>query len=315
VVLYANAWGGFGASIDRVMFYEGDHLLGQMTEPPYRWVWHSAPFGSYDLRAQALDSNGAVLVSDPVHVDVGTVLVPAGSVWRYHDQGMDLGQTWTDPAYDDSAWSVGAAELGYGDGDEVTLVNYGLDPNNKPITTYFRHGFTVPNACQITNLICRLRRDDGAVVHLNGSELYRSNMPENEPINAYTRASESASDEEETRFHEVSLPATLWGVGDNLLAVEVHQRSPSSSDLSFDLELHGFGSATAESIPDLQYQWNGQILRLCWPAQLVEWEVWEASRLMGPWSPVMEMPVLSHGIYFIDLLPEQDRRFYRLLRR
>ena len=67
--------------------------------------------------------------------------------------------------------------MGYGDGDEVTVVGYGPDENDKYITTYFRHMFTVNNAEDIQTLTFSLKRDDGAVVYLNGNEVIRSNMP------------------------------------------------------------------------------------------------------------------------------------------
>ena len=35
----------------------------------------------------------------------------------------------------------GAAELGYGDGDEATVVSFGPSSSNKFITTYFRQSF------------------------------------------------------------------------------------------------------------------------------------------------------------------------------
>src|SRR5467141_1189505 len=73
------------------------------------------------------------------------VLVPAGSVWKYLDNGSDQGTAWVAPSFDDSAWASGPAQLGYGDGDEATVVGFGPDPNNKYITTYFRRAFTVAN--------------------------------------------------------------------------------------------------------------------------------------------------------------------------
>ena len=45
---------------------------------------------------------------------------------------------------------TGTAELGYGDGDEYTVVSFGPDPNNKYITTYFRHAFNVVDASACT---------------------------------------------------------------------------------------------------------------------------------------------------------------------
>src|SRR6185503_19444915 len=66
------------------------------------------------------------------------VLVSMGSVWKYRDEGTDQGTAWQAPGFDDSAWKSGPAQLGYGEGDEATLIAYGPDPNNKRVTTYFR---------------------------------------------------------------------------------------------------------------------------------------------------------------------------------
>ena len=47
-------------------------------------------------------------------------LVPMGAVWKYLDTGVDQGTAWIAPAFNDSAWPSGPAQLGYGDGDEAT---------------------------------------------------------------------------------------------------------------------------------------------------------------------------------------------------
>ena len=72
-----------------------------------------------------------------------SVLVPTGAVWKYLDTGADQGTAWRAAAFNDSGWKTGAAELGYGDGDEATLVAYGPNSTSKYTTTYFRHAFTV----------------------------------------------------------------------------------------------------------------------------------------------------------------------------
>src|ERR1043166_3393457 len=71
------------------------------------------------------------------------VLVPAGADWKYLDNGSDLGTVWQQVAFDDSSWLSGPAQLGYGDGDERTVVGYGPNPNFKYLTTYFRRAFTI----------------------------------------------------------------------------------------------------------------------------------------------------------------------------
>jgi len=135
-------------------------------------------------------------------------------------------------------WSSGPAPLGYGDGDEATVISFGPDANNKYITTYFRRSFSVTNASTYTNLTLRLLRDDGAVVYLNGVEVFRSNMPAG-PITFTTLASTDVSGAAENTFVTASLNPALLVNGTNVLAVEVHQSAPNSDDLSFDLELVG----------------------------------------------------------------------------
>src|SRR5947209_5223858 len=52
-------------------------------------------------------------------------LVPKGATWKYLDNGSDQGSAWRAPDFDDSSWKSGPAKLGYGDGDEATVVNCG----------------------------------------------------------------------------------------------------------------------------------------------------------------------------------------------
>ena len=52
------------------------------------------------------------------------LLVPEQAIWRYLDDGSDQGTAWRAPGFDDSTWAQGAAELGYGDGDESTVVSF-----------------------------------------------------------------------------------------------------------------------------------------------------------------------------------------------
>ncbi|MCU0339660.1 MAG: hypothetical protein MUE30_07235, partial [Spirosomaceae bacterium] len=103
-----------------------------------------------------------------------TLLIPTGSQWKYFDQGNHNEPMWRFPSFNDASWSTANAELGYGDGDEATVVSFGGNANNKHITTYFRKSF---NLSQATILEGRVKVDDGVVVYLNGTEVYRNNLP------------------------------------------------------------------------------------------------------------------------------------------
>jgi hypothetical protein len=178
-------------------------------------------------------------------------LVPAGSTWRYLDDGSDQGVAWRAPAFDDAAWRSGRAQLGYGDGDEATVVRYGPDPAHKWTTTYFRARFDVPDPAAVPGLRLRLLRDDGAVVYLNGAEVRRENMPAG-AVTAATRASVALGGAAESAFGESAIDPRLLVRGANVLAVEVHQANPDSSDVSFDLELRALDPVTVTRGPYLQ---------------------------------------------------------------
>lgn len=84
------------------------------------------------------------------------IFVTKESVWKYLDNGSDQGTAWRELDFNDSTWSSGNAQLGYGDGDETTVVSYGTSSSNKYITTYFRHSFSLEDTSNIFLLItCR----------------------------------------------------------------------------------------------------------------------------------------------------------------
>ena len=174
-------------------------------------------------------------------------LVSRGSTWKYLDNGSDQGTAWRNPAFDDDSWESGPAELGYGDGAEATTVSFGPNSNAKYATTYFRHSFNASNVADYTKLTLGLRRDDGAVVYLNGNEIVRSNMPGG-TITYQTTSTTFAGGSDETTYFSFDLPPGDLVNGENTLAVEIHQYTGTSSDISFDLELNGVKTTTANPL-------------------------------------------------------------------
>jgi hypothetical protein len=174
--------------------------------------------------------------SPPVTVE--DTLVSAGSTWKYLDNGSDQGPAWYGMTFNDGSWQSGPAELGYGDGDEATVVSYGPNSNSKYITTYFRHSFNVVDTAVYMSLSLSVLRDDGAVVYLNGAEVFRTNMPSGS-ISYTTQASSAVGDPNEDNYFSTSVDPSKLRNGTNVLAVEIHQRSGNSSDISFNLKLTG----------------------------------------------------------------------------
>ena len=176
-----------------------------------------------------------ISVEMSLDVPLETALIRSGDFWKYLDDGTDQGSPWRAVTFNDSAWPSGPAQLGYGDGDEATTNSFGPDPNNKYVTTYYRHSFTLADASVFTNLQLRLLRDDGAIVYLNGLEVFRCNLPTGTVT--YATLAQSAVADDGTLWVPVDLPPTRLRNGTNVVAVEIHQNSVSSSDISFDLEL------------------------------------------------------------------------------
>jgi hypothetical protein len=170
-----------------------------------------------------------------------TELVAEDAGWRYLDDGSDQGRAWAAPGFDDGSWAEGPAQLGYGDGDEATVIDEGrVGGGPRAVTSYFRHPFTVDDPAAFSELVSGLLRDDGAVVHLNGVELVRDNLPTG-PVGFDTLADGYAFGAGESTHHQFVVAADLLRSGVNVLAVEVHSADRGSRDISFGLSLRAAG--------------------------------------------------------------------------
>ena len=146
-------------------------------------------------------------------------------------------------------------ELGYGDGGENTVLNYGPDPDNKYISYYFRTNFEVTDTSNVSDYTINLMRDDGVVIYLNGSEILRINMPEGD-IGYDTYTLDYVGGEDENTYFQYLVEKLPLKPGLNTIAVEVHQSGPGSSDISFDLEL----TANYYTTGDLSYNYESHLV-------------------------------------------------------
>ncbi|MFT4640539.1 MAG: hypothetical protein ACI8T1_003868, partial [Verrucomicrobiales bacterium] len=182
------------------------------------------------------------------------IVVASKSHWRYAvPRSIDNFPSWHSPNFDDHSWMEGQAELGFGDGDETTTISSN-DPDDPPITFYFRQRFHMNPEHAAQQIQLSLRRDNGAVIYIDGQEIARLGMAPGE-VTATTLATEAQGGTKECVYEAITLPKDLrLSEGEHLLAVEIHQISHQSSDVSFDLELRTsdwsfdryFGSASPE---------------------------------------------------------------------
>ncbi|MEY2410175.1 MAG: hypothetical protein QOF48_2845 [Verrucomicrobiota bacterium] len=315
-----------GGSIQRVDFYVDNDVTPRFTDTtsPYTFELCDVLVGTHKITAVAVDHAGArgsnfntLTATNPANV---IVIVPNGSTWKYFDKG-DAGAggvPWAALAFDDSGWSNGVAELGYGDSGnnrpETTVVGYGPSATTKYITTYFRKSINVPSPGSYTNLIFRLLRDDGAVVYLNGTEVFRSYMTNgvvtNGTLAGLAGAGPAAADD--GTFYVVTNVGNTLLSGNNVLGVEVHQDALNSSDISFDLMLWGQG-AVGPTLTITRTDDTHADVR--WPvsAATAAYVLKSKNDLNAAvWNPVLEPDVPDATSHHVIINTSSGKRFLRL---
>ena len=231
-------------------------------------------------------------------------LIAAGAAWRYLDDGSDQGTAWRSNSFIMSAfWSNGPAQLGFGDGDEITRTRRtnNTTAGNSITTFYFRRAFTVADPAAFTSLAMWMLRDDGGVVYLNGAEVFRSPSlaPAPAPILFTTLANNGgATAPADNTIDTATISAALLLPGTNWVAVEIHQFDLTSSDLSFDFSL------TGNTAPRVFQQPFGGDLLLNWSD--VNYRLEQADDVTGPWTvvPGFDVPV--------TITPNTAKKFFRL---
>lgn len=163
------------------------------------------------------------------------VLVRQGETWRWISGGKPLPLDWDTAGFDDRAWYGRRLELGL----------QGLVGGGSP-TTYFRRLFDVDDPSFVRSLAMRLERGDGAVVYLNGKEIYRSNLPDGR-VESTTFARVPLTDIERKAFFLVPLDRGLLRQGRNVVAAEIHRAERGLPDPAFDLELDANWQAPQEA--------------------------------------------------------------------
>jgi hypothetical protein len=153
---------------------------------------------------------------------------------------------WIQPSFDASAWSVGNGGFGFADGDDNTTI-----PTSS-ISVFTRKEFSISNLSVIKKVILNMDYDDAFVAYLNGVEIARNGITSTgQPV--YNQLGEISHEAklyqnqypDQFLFDILDFPATLVQ-GNNVLCVEVHNQSATSSDLTCRPFL-SFGVNTTDS--------------------------------------------------------------------
>jgi len=137
---------------------------------------------------------------------------------------------WRLTNYNDANWQTGPTGIGYGDNDDNTTIS-------QTITAYIRIKFTVEDINQVSGLFFNVDFDDGFVAYLNGEEIARENLGSvGSPVSYNTLATADHEAQlyqgNEPNGYAISNKINFLQNGENLLAIEVHNSSITSSDLT-----------------------------------------------------------------------------------
>jgi hypothetical protein len=202
-----------------------------------------------------------------------TNYISSGDDWNYLDDGSDQGTAWRDSGFDDSNWETGPSQLGYGDGDENTVVDFvDADPGQAGIqrnaTTYFRKTITIADPTVFEDFSLTYLYDDGVAVYVNGTEVARVNLAAGATSTTYSNGSSS-----DNSVGSVTLSPSSFVAGQNTIAVEIHNSSGASSDISFDLSLTGNppGGGSSNVSPPLSLPGAGWLFSRSYNPTTQEW--------------------------------------------
>lgn len=170
-------------------------------------------------------------------IDHYEVPIFPGTFWRYQLGSSEPDPTWTDPGFDDSGWASGQISIGYGDGDDATVIS-------ATTSLYMRDTFSLATTEQFLSGFMAMDYDDAFVAYINGVEIARNNIWNvgRPAYNAY------ASEEHEAAFYSCPSPdpfdcaefffideeilQSALVVGENVFSMQIHNFDQGLDDMS-----------------------------------------------------------------------------------
>ena len=191
----------------------------------FKWKFPDFSIGANDfLLVMASDKDKSNIIST-WHGEI-----TIGDTWNYWPGTSEPPSDWNSINFTSSNWSEGPSGFGYGDSDDNTILN-------QIVSVYVRKTFTIDNVNEIGLMLFHIDYDDGYVAYINGKEFSRRNLG---PENSSTSFNQTATGLHEAEIYQGGFPEEIvidhsqlpLQSGENVIAVEVHNYSNTSSDLS-----------------------------------------------------------------------------------
>ncbi|MFO1502169.1 MAG: phosphodiester glycosidase family protein, partial [Verrucomicrobiota bacterium] len=242
--------------------------------------------------AEGEDHASATFLFHTTNYVTATEVFNLTNAWRW--AAGSASSDWANASFADTEWQGPSPGLLWID-TRPTGPNPSVEPKNtllpsNPATAefpylayYFRTHFNQPEVVAGTKLSISGYIDDGAIFYLNGTEILRLRMPDS--TGPEVLATGYPCDGDATCLDELVLPESAVAqlrAGDNVLAVEVHNYSAGSRDITFGLTLNRIEPARQSPTLEVTYALNQ--LTITWSGNGYVLE--NAESLLGPWSLV-----------------------------
>ncbi len=181
---------------------------------------------------------------NPSSLPVGTLFDDEQEfVYMDSPKGFDLigDADWTTLDFDANNWFKGIGPFGAKDGEKVEIAEgytpnvvlnqYDSDGDNLPVF-YFRTEFGATQDDQDDTYAFGIAYDDAVVIYLNGKNIYEGNVPDGGFNNKGFGASKIW---EAPHKDTVIIKGQDLRVGQNVLAIELHQATKDSSDIYLEV--------------------------------------------------------------------------------
>jgi len=217
---------------------------------------------SLQLR-DAMQDNSRVANWSAIGGASGPLTIPLmdyAHVWKFMQVSNLDAFNWTAPTFNDAPWPSGAGLLAFENNAAITpLIKTTLNDPRTAINGmgsghayYFRTTINITNDLTGYTINASAYIDDGAVIYVNGVEATRIRMPAGTIVNTtLTQGGQQPPTGDAVNPESFTLPANLFTVGPNVIAVSIHQNITGSSDITFGLKLEADfgGSSVALATP------------------------------------------------------------------
>jgi len=149
--------------------------------------------------------------------------------WRYFVGTSEPDAAWRSLTFNDASWSYGPGGFGYGDNDDNTVIP-------QCTSVFIRFSFYVSDTAIIARALLSMDYDDAFVAYLNDVEIARAGITGTHP------AFSQFGVDHEAKMYSGGVPESFWIEknllktcllpGKNILAIQVHNSSATSSDMS-----------------------------------------------------------------------------------